>query len=86
MIVPQFLRFYSGYTAQTVLDEYAITFFSLVNAMFRLQATEYLNLVQVNAIPHMKESDARPAIEELKKNAKGLHGIIQEVRNIKNVN
>ncbi|RLA58677.1 MAG: hypothetical protein DRR04_10400 [Gammaproteobacteria bacterium] len=83
MIVPQFLRFYGGYTIGAVLDEYAVVFFSLVNSMFRIQATESLARVQENAIPQMDQSDARRSIEELRKNARGISGIVNEVRTIK---
>ena len=83
MVVPQFLRFYQGYTATTLLDEYAITFFSLVNAMYRVQAMEALDQVHIISIPNMEKSDSQKSIELLRKNAVGIHGIIQEVKTIK---
>jgi len=83
MVIPQFLRFYTGYTAQTLMSEYAQTFFSLVNAMFRIKALEQLDLIHANTIQNMEKKDAEKSISELRNNARGLHGIIQEVRNIK---
>jgi 3-deoxy-D-arabino-heptulosonate 7-phosphate (DAHP) synthase len=83
MIVPQFLRFYSGYTIDSTMNEYAVTFFSLVNAMYRIQASEMLDQVHVNAIPNMEKQPADNALAELRKGARGIHGILEEVRIIK---
>lgn len=81
MMIPEFIRFY-GYTAQEVLHEYAITFFSLVNSMYRLQAREQLRqIVAVSAGMNGKESQS--TISEIEKQEKGLHGIVQEIRNVK---
>lgn len=76
MVVPQFLRFYGGYTISSVLQEYAITFFGLVNSMFRIQAKEALSIIASN------NADAE-IVKDLQQASKGVHGIVQEVRNIK---
>jgi hypothetical protein len=65
------------------LNEYAITFFSLVNAMTRIRAVELMEDVHANSIPQMKESDAKGALEDLKKSSQGVHGIVKEVRTAK---
>jgi hypothetical protein len=81
MMIPEFMRFY-GYTAKQTLGEYAITFFSLVNSMYRLQAREQLRqIVAVSAGMNGKESQS--TISEIEKQEKGLHGIVQEIRNVK---
>jgi hypothetical protein len=81
--VPQFLRFYGGYTVNKLMDERAITFFSLANAMYRIKADESLDRINTSSVPHMDKSGARSVIDGYKKQSKGLHGIIQEVRSIK---
>lgn len=83
MIVPQFLRFYGGYTLESVMSEFAVTFFSLVNSMYRLEATEKIDLIEGIAIGNAEPKDRSNAISALQKSAKGLHGIVKEVRNIK---
>lgn len=83
MILPRFLHFYPGYTAQSALDEYVITFFSLVNAMFRLEARYAMDRIVENSVPHADKGYGTKVMDELKKQAKGLHGILQEVRTIK---
>jgi hypothetical protein len=80
MIIPQFLRFYQGYTGETVMREYAVRFFSLVNAMYRIQAEESLKLIESIATAINGGDDV---IAGLRKQARGIHGIVQEVRTIK---
>ena len=77
------MSFYQGYTASAVLDEYAVTFFSLVNAMYRIKSKEMLEDIQIISTPNMKKDDANKIIAQLRKGTKGLHGILEEVRNIK---
>lgn len=84
MIVPEFLRFYSGYTAGKVLDEMAKTFFSLVNSMYRLQAQEQISFIEGVVVGNAEPKQRSSAISALQKSAKGLHGIVQEVRSVKN--
>ena len=80
MIVPQFLRFYQGYTAESVLSEYAIRFFALLNSMFRLEAEEKISTaVLVSAGVNGNDE----VIENLKKQSRGLHGILNEVKTAK---
>lgn len=81
MMIPEFIRFYS-YTTKQALGEFAVTFFSLINAMYRLQAKESLNDIMAVSVGNAGK-DGDSAVAELNKQAKGLHGIIQEVRIVK---
>lgn len=45
MLIPQFLRFYNGYTLESVMQMHAQTFFSLANDMTRIRASETLDLI-----------------------------------------
>ena len=83
MIAPQFLRFYGGYTRESMMSEFAITFFSFVNSMYRLEASEKIDLIEGIAIGNAEPKDRSTAISALQKSAMGLHGIVKEVRNIK---
>lgn len=76
MMIPQFMRFYK-YTAEQTLQEYAIRFFSLVNSMYRLQANEALMDLAVVSSGMNDGSELR---NQLIKQSKGLHGIVEEIR------
>lgn len=78
-MIPEFIRFYS-YTASQVLEEYAVRFFSLVNSMYQLKATESLQSVS-NISTGMNGN--KEYISALQKQEKGIAGIVEEVRIIK---
>lgn len=85
MMVPEFIRFYS-YSASQVLDEYAVRFFSLVNSMYQLKASESLeSVMQVST----GMNGNKEYLSALQKQQKGIAGIVEEVRVVernKNVN
>lgn len=83
MIIPQFLRFYGGYTNQSLLNEYAVTFFSLINDLFRIQAVETIDGILEVSAGMASGSDRQEVLAKLNKQAEGLKGIIKEVRTIK---
>ena len=77
MMIPNYMRFYS-YTVAQALDEFAITFFSLVNSMYRIQANETLDgALRVSV--GMAGKDAASTQKELQKQSRGLHGVLEEV-------
>lgn len=80
MIVPKFMRFY-GYTASQALSERAQTFFALVNSMYRVQAEDSIRDI-VNTSAAM--NGHQETIAELRKQERGVAGIVREVRGIKN--
>lgn len=82
MMIPQFMRFY-GYSASSTLNEHARTFFGLMNQMLRLQAEEALTDINTTAAA-MSGKEGQSVIEGYKKQAGGLHAIVQEVRTVKN--
>lgn len=72
MLIPEFIRFY-GYTLEQTLNEFAVTFFSLVNSMYRLKANE--------ALTDMSVSNAtQETVDLYRKQAKGVHGVVTETR------
>lgn len=79
MMVPRFVRFYS-YRVQDCLQEYARTFFAMVNAMYRIEGDESLNQMTVISGAMSGESSVQ---EHFKKQSKGLHGIVEEVRTVR---
>lgn len=72
MLIPEFIRFY-GYTLTQVLDEFAVTFFSLANDMYRIQATEIIN----NATAFNMNDEV---LAQVRKQQRGLSGLVEEVK------
>lgn len=56
--VASFMRMYPAYKLRDVLEEYAVTFFALLNEGYRLKNAEYTMLSQISDLPHM-EKDSR---------------------------
>jgi|GEM_PF-4863523 len=54
------MRMYPAYKLHDVLDEYAITFFALLNEGYRLKYADAQLLAQIADLPHMdKDNRAR---------------------------
>jgi hypothetical protein len=85
MMIAQFIRFYP-YTVEQVLDMFAKTFFSLSNAMLRVQAIEQLERIKASAYPHMESIDQTSMAKSYTQLAKGNQGVLDEVRVIKGLN
>lgn len=84
MIIPRFMRFYS-YKTDEVLNEYAVTFFALLNDMFRIKADELLDLATIGALPHLEPNESKKILEHLERTSKGLRGLINEAKVLKDV-
>lgn len=50
---------YPAYTVRTALDEYAVTFFALLNEGYRQRYANYLMLAQLADLPQMDESNRK---------------------------
>lgn len=74
-MIPEFIRFY-GYTVEQTLNEYAQTFFSLVNSMYQIQAKETLYSAYAS-------NATQELIDGLRKQEKGISGTVQEVKTAK---
>lgn len=84
MIVPQFIRFY-GYSLTDTFNEFAVSFFSLVNSMYRLQAKERLDgILEVSM--GMAGKEGKGTISKLQEQAEGLGKYIREAEVLRDVN
>lgn len=81
MIVPEYMRFYAQ-TPDQVFNEFAITFFTLAGAMYRIMANETLSDI-LAVSTGMAGKDGSGVVDRLKEQAKGSHGILEEVRTVK---
>jgi len=83
MIVPQFIRFY-GYTLNQTMSEFAVSFFSLVNSMYRIEASERLNgILEVSA--GMAGKEAREVIGKLEDQSQGANKYIDQAKVLKGI-
>ena len=72
------MHFYKYTLAQT-LDEYAVTFYTLLGAMYRLQARQALSDIGNYASSQGGDS-SQSYIEQLRKQERGIQGILKEVK------
>lgn len=56
---------YPAYTLRDTLNEYAISFFALLNEGYRLQYTDAQLLAQISDLPHMDKSDRKKFYQNL---------------------
>lgn len=59
------MRMYPGYKLQDALNEYATSFFSLLNEGYRLEAADKLLLAQIALLPHLKDSAQREVLRQM---------------------
>lgn len=65
-MVAVFMRMYKGYTVRDVMDEYAITFSSLLEEGFRQEARDNLMKAHLAMAPEMKGEDWKNVVRDLK--------------------
>ncbi len=85
MMFPTFLRFYQGYTVTSAMDEYAITFFALINSMLRLKPLENIEGINQVAVGLANPDERTTVIDRLEKESKGKHGLVEEVKVAKGI-
>lgn len=56
---------YPTYRPLDVMNEYAITFFSLLNEGYKLKYRHYTMLAQLISIPHMKDEHRNKLMKQL---------------------
>ena len=78
MMIPEFMHFYK-YTLAQVLDEYAVSFYALHAAMYRLKARHALNTIGSYATAQGGDKSDE-YLSELRKQERGLPGILNEVK------
>lgn len=80
-MIAEFVHFYPGYTAESALNEYAVRFYALLNAMYRLKASERIEETYSRAAsqsPQLSEY-----VEGQRRLAGGGHAILEEVKIVK---
>lgn len=64
--VANFMRMYPAYTLRQVLNEYAISFFALLNEGYRLEHQNYMMLAQIADLPYTDKTTREKFYQNLK--------------------
>lgn len=64
--IANFMQMYPAYKMADVLDEYAITFFALLNEGGRIRYRHYQMLAMISDLPHMKPERRTEIYNDLK--------------------
>jgi hypothetical protein len=81
MTIPQFIRFYQGYTINNVMSEFALVFYTLVNAMNRIKANEQIDDITSVRIANAERPEEH--VRKLQEQSKGLSGLIDQAKIIR---
>jgi hypothetical protein len=79
--VAAFMQMYPAYTLRTVLDEYAVSFFSLLNEGYRLQNHNYLMLAYIARAAGTKDEDFQKFQQQLEWASKHPGDILKSASN-----
>lgn len=71
------MRMYPQYKAADVLAEYAVTFFTLLNAGYRLENKRYMMMAQIASVPHMEDSARTGFLRQLEWSSKDPSDILE---------
>lgn len=83
IMVAEFLHYYPGYTVQTALHEYAVTFYALLSAMYRLKAVSSIDNTQSHAAALSGGSGLEGYLKIKSDQAGGGHKLLEEVKNVR---
>ena len=83
MIIGEFINYYPAYTVESVLNMYAITFFSMLGAMYRLKGSNNHEIAYRTAVAMSGGDSLSSYMEQAKKQEKGLKGLLEEVRMVR---
>jgi hypothetical protein len=70
--VAYFLRKYQGYTMDSVLNEYAIRFFALLNQSLMLDADEHRMQAYIVGLPNSQGGEYNRYMKQLERSSKDL--------------
>lgn len=64
-----FLRKFPGYTFDSLMNEYAVRVYSLINQSLRLDAMEKLELARIALLSNMKKDDVEKTLKMYNRNS-----------------
>lgn len=71
------MQFYPAYTVRSVMDEYAITFFTLLNEGYRLKHQHYLMMARIVLLPNVKKEARSKFLKSLEYASKSPADILR---------
>lgn len=84
-MIAEFMHFYPAYTLESVLDMPAKSFYSLKTSMDRLKGSYDQQNALLYASANAGGKSLTAFIDQAKKRAEGLHGLLREVRLIRSL-
>lgn len=79
-MIGEFIHYYPAYTVESVLGMYARTFFSMLEAMYRLKGQDNQQGAYRMAVAFSGGDGLSKYLEESKRQLKGTKGLLNEVR------
>lgn len=79
----EFVHYYPGYTVESALREYAVTFYALLGAMYRIKAMDRIDDTYGRIASRAGGAGLDDYLKEQRRQAGGGHAILEEVLTIK---
>lgn len=79
-MIGEFIHYYPAYTVESVLNMYAVTFFTMLATMYRLKGMDKQESAYNTAIAFSGGDGLAKYLEENAKQIKGAKGLLEEVR------
>lgn len=79
------MNYYPAYTLDKVLNMYAVSFYSLVSAMYRLKGKENYELAIISAVGNNGGDGLNSYLENSKKQSLGAEALLRETRVLKEI-
>ena len=83
-MVAEFMTYYH-YTLDQALAMYAVSFFALLSAMYRLRGVHGQELAYTTYVAHAGGDILESYMKNMEKQAKGARGLLDEVRIVRNM-
>ena len=85
MMIAEFIHFYPSYTVESVLAMYAVTFYALLAAMYRLKGASDMQAAYRTAVAFNGGDQFTEYIEASRKQAGGIKTILDQVKIVRGV-
>jgi len=85
MYIPAVLRFYNGYTIESLLKEPFQVFLVLLNDMFKLQAQESIRQSVIGNLANYEAGEQKRILDGWHQQSKGADDLIEQARILKEV-
>lgn len=85
MYIPAVLRFYNGYTMETLLRESFQVFLVLLNDMFKLQAQDNIRQAVVSNLANYDSNEQKRILDGWHQQSKGADDLLNQAKILREV-